>query len=440
MISNEAFNKYFRMRRIFSILILLSLILTGTIAHAQISLGRDTKDFDYANPKDYEIGGITVTGVRYLDQDVLVMLSGLKVGKTIKIPGDAISEAINKLWKQGLADNIKISITGKQGSVVFLNIELTERPRLSRFTFKGIKRAEADNIRSEINLTRGEVVTNYMLSRLSGIIEKHFIDKGYLNVAININQIKDTTRANTVILEFNIDKNSKVKIYEINVVGNDNVSAKKVKSALKETKDHGVFTPLENIEDLLLDIIGTALRFDFPGMMDSVSSYVTDNIKLRIFKASKFIQTDYNEDKRLLIEKYNTLGYRDAKIINDSIYKNENGTISIEIIVDEGPKYYFRDITFVGNTKYTAEFLSAILKIKKGEIYNKEALETNLSYNPMGMDVSSLYLDDGYLFFQAIPVEVMVENDSIDIEIRIREGEQSTIKKVSGAPRRTTRA
>ncbi len=407
------------------------LLLTPATAFSQVQLGDDLKLIDYSKPKKYEIGGITVSGIEYLDENVLIMLSGLKIGSRVDVPGEDITNAIKKLWEQGLFEDVRITATRIQGDVIFLDIYLLERPRLTKYAFKGIRKSEADNIRDEMHLTRGDVVTDNLLMRIDNIITGYFSGKGFLDVEVDIVQIPDTMRDNNVILEINVDKNERVKIYSINIHGNENIPTQKLKSSLKETKEKGLFRPLYGVEKLFVDVVWDALRLKFPEMIEDFQSYVNDNIRIRIFKSSKYIEDLYEEDKRKLIAKYNAIGFRDAQIVKDSISRNPDGTLNIDIWIDEGNQYYFRNITWVGNTKYSAEYLNNILRIQKGDVYNQELLNTNLSFNPNGFDVSSLYLDDGYLFFQATPVEVLVENDSIDLEIRMREGKQATINKVT---------
>lgn len=412
------------------IVFLMLLIFPPGIAKAQISLGK-SEIVDYTRPVKYVIGGITVTGTEYLDKNVLVMLAGLNVGDKVTIPGDDISKSIHKLWDQGLFENIGIYITDIQDETVFLEMRLTERPRLSRFSLKGVNKTEADNLRDKINLTRGDVVTESMIMKTRHIIKEHFRDKGYLDTKVDVKQTPDTSRANNVILDIIIDKNSRLKIDKIYVYGNKAFTPQKIKNALKETKEKGKFNPLDDIELALLYDLRELFRLNPQGIADSTMAHLNRTVKVRIFKPSRYIQAKFDEDLIKVVEKYNSLGYRDATIVKDSIYRNQDKTLSIDLFIDEGKQYYFRNITWVGNTKYTAEQLNSILKINKGDIYNRKMLETNLSFNPSEQDVSSLYLDDGYLFFSAEPVEVNVENDSIDIEIRIREGKQARINKVS---------
>lgn len=410
--------------------VLISLVFNPSQAYSQVTLGEGLL-VDYTRPVEYVIGGITVTGTEYLDKSVLLMLTGLNVGEKVTIPGEEITKAIKKLWDQGLFENIGVYITDVQGENVFLELRLKERPRLSRFSLKGVNKSEADNLREKIKITRGDVITESLLMNTQHRIKQHFRDKGYLDTEVDIKQTADTTKANNVILEINIKKNTRVKINKINIHGNKAFNAQRIKNAMKDTKEKGKFDPLQDIELMIFHDLRETFRLNPQGVVDSTMAHLNRTVKIRIFKPSRFIQNKYDEDLAKVISKYNNMGYRDAVILKDSVYRNEDKTLNLDLSISEGPQYYFRNITWVGNTKYTAEQLNTVLKIKKGDLYNREALETNLSYNPNEQDVSSLYLDDGYLFFSADPVEVNVENDSIDIEIRMREGKQARINKVA---------
>ena len=360
-------------------------------AIAQINLTDDLSQIDYSSPKEYEIGGITVTGVANLDNNVLISISGLSVGEKIKIPGEKISDAIEKIWKQGLFETVKITATKIQGNIIFLNIDLLERPRLTLLAIHGVRKGEANTIHEEIKLTRGDVVTDNVIMRAKNSILKKYIDKGFLNTEVDIIKKKDTAATNSMIVNIEIHKNHRVKIHKINFTGNANITDGKLKRTLKKTKQKELY---------------------------------------RIFATSRYIDEDYKADKIKLIDKYNEFGYRDAEIVWDSVYKYDSKTVNVDMEISEGKKYYFRNITWVGNTKYKDEDLFAILRIKKGDVYNQKVLESNLDMNPDGKDIRSLYMDDGYLFFQVQPVELAVDKDSIDIEIRIYEGKQATINKV----------
>jgi outer membrane protein insertion porin family len=328
--------------------------------------------------------GFTVSGIQYLDQNVLIQLSGLQVGQTISIPGDAITNAITKLWKHGLFGDVEISATKIIGNKIFLDIYLKERPRLSKFNFTGVSKSQADDIRDEIKLIRGSQVTDDLISLTTRKVNAFFIKKGYLDVETNITQTDDTLMPNTVILTINVDKKKKVKIEDIVFEGNQEFKPGKLHRAMKETKRKRWYT---------------------------------------IFKGSKFIEENYEKDKKSIITKYNEKGYRDATITYDSIYRTENNRLEIFMRISEGDKYYFRNVTWVGNTKYPSELLDAQLGIKKGDVFDQSQLDKRL-YGEENA-VSALYLDRGYLFFSAVPVEVQAENDSIDIEIRIYEGKQA---------------
>jgi outer membrane protein insertion porin family len=411
--------------------IVLLLICCSVLVNAQITIGQQDLDLNYSDPVEYEIGGITVTGIEYLDQNVLIMISGLSVGQKVKIPGDKFRDAITNLWDQELFDHVSITATDIKDDLIFLNIDLRDRPRLSKYTFSGIKKSEADNIRDEIRISGGDVVTENLLATARYRIQDYFTKKGFLDTEVDIEQITDTTRTNSVILIFNIEKNDRIKIYDIRIKGNKHLTDQQALRSLKDTKEKGIFRPFDDIELLIWNTTKAALSLQFDTLYARATGYFQDNIILRIFKSSKYIESDFENDKQNLIEKYHSLGYRDARIVQDSIYRHDENTINILIEVDEGPRYYFGDINWVGNTKYPDRYLSEVLRIEKGDVYNKELLNTNLSFNPAGIDVSSLYLDDGYLFFQAIPIEVSVNNDTIDLEIRIREGKQARISKVS---------
>ncbi|MFA6949667.1 MAG: POTRA domain-containing protein [Lentimicrobiaceae bacterium] len=410
----------------------IALLFLSFTASAQIRLGDDLSEIDYTNPKEYIIGGITVSGVQYLDHNVITMLSGLQVADRVEIPGEGIRKAIDKLWKQGLFEDISISATKISDDLIFLNINLKERPRLSRFTFKGVRKAEADDIREKIKLVSNDVVTENVIIRTTNIIKKHFTEKGFLNTTVNIEQIRDSANSNNVSLVINVKKGSKVRINSINIIGNKLVTDSQLKAAMKETKEKGVVQPFIILDKLIFGLPKQLLYFNTDSIVNYTTNVVNQHMKFRIFKTSKFLRDKYEEDLNNLIARYNDDGFRDAAVIRDSIYATpDNKNINLNIYVSEGHRYYFGDIKWVGNTKYTAQQLSEILKVQKGDVYNQSELEANLNYNPNGIDISTLYLDDGYLFFSIVPVEVNIENDTIDLEMRIREGKQATINKVT---------
>ena len=412
--------------------VLFILILSGILMHplmAQVSLGE--MNVDYSKIKDYEIGGITVSGVKFLDANVLIMLSGLTVGDQIKIPGDKITQAIKKLWSQGLFEDIRISVTNIIGNQAFLDIYLKERPRLSRFSFNGIKKSDADNIREKIRLVKGDYVTDNLIIKTTNIIKRYYEGKGFLNADVEIKLKKDSEAGNSVTMIIDISRNSRVKVYQMQVHGSKHLTQEQISGAFKNTKEMAIFNPMDGLDIVIWESMKAIYRIDFVEIASIIQQHAFNTVRIRIFKASKFIPEDYEEDKFKLISKYNSLGYRDARIIADTITRNEDNTINVDIWVEEGPKYYIRNIKWVGNTKYNDRHLARYLKVKPGDVYNKEALEAALSYDPSGGDLRSLYMDDGYLFFDVVPVEVRVENDSIDLEIRMHEGKQATVNKVT---------
>lgn len=414
-------------RKLFFIIVLISLAFYG---QAQVNIGEQIPDFDYYSPRTYTIGGITVTGVQYLDNSVLISISGLRVGDKIELPGDKTRTAITKLWDQGLFEDVKIEVTRVQDDQVFLNIALSERPRLLRFSFKGIRKGEADDLRDKVKLVSGDVVTDNLIIRTKNLIKKHYVAKGFWDVDVDIDQIRDTSQTNNVTMVIDVHKHGKVRIQKINISGNEVLADGSLKSSLKKTKEKGSYRFLYALQEGL----GIVAVNAFTGHLKNIPADLRDltdaNVKPRIFKASKLILSDYEEDKLNLINKYNQAGYRDATIVSDSVYKNKNGNLVVDINLYEGRKYYFRNITFVGNTKYTNAELATILGIKKGDIYNQEQLDAAISFNPNGFDLMSLYLDDGYLTARVDPVEMQAENDSIDLEVRIHEGKQMRINKV----------
>jgi len=369
------------------ILVLVSLI--SQLSTAQVGIGDFTPN--YSSPREFTIGGITVSGARNFDQQAIILFSGLSVGQKITIPGEEISKAIKSLWKQKLFDNIKVSLSEIRGDQVFLNIELIERARLSRFRFEGISKGEAENIREKINLIRGTIVNENLLTNTSNIIRKHFQEKGYLDCEVDISEHPDTLVANSEYLVIDIEKNSKIKIGNLNFHGNEEIPDKKLAKSLKKTKEKNFF---------------------------------------RIFKRSKFIRSVYEKELGSIVEKYNEKGYRNAKVLRDSIYRNPDKTVGIDIYLREGNQFYFGDVEWVGNTKYSSKKLGSVLGVSKGEIYDRTRFESRLFMNPNGGDVSSLYLDDGYLAFQAIPVESKISGDTIDIQIKIYEGRQYRVNRV----------
>ena len=416
------------------LIVILICVFTTNFAFSQIRYDYNknkSTEISYGSPKEYEIAEIKVEGAQYLDHIALVSLSGLKVGDQVKVPGDDITGAIKKLWKQGLMGNVAIYASKIEGSKIYLTIKLTERPRLSKIVYSGINSTQESDIDDKIKLIRGRVLTDAIIKNTELTVKKHFVDKGFLNTAVNISRKKDTTLFNHVKLFVDVDKKNKVKINSITFVGNENFPDSRLKKKLKSTKEHariGIFKTAyrsifaKNKIDKLAKINQTDER--------TFKKFLNENFKLNFFNGSKYIQSDFKDDKAKLVEFYNSKGYRDAKVVTDSITNFDSKAIDLKIYVEEGNKYYFRDIIWEGNYVHKDETLQKILGINKGDVYDLELINKRLNYNPNGADVSSLYMDNGYLFFNVQPVELRIEGDSIDVEMRINEGTQATINKV----------
>lgn len=399
--------KYWKILPLIVVLLTISPVRLG----AQVVVGSDDGyDFDYLTPKTYEIGGISFEGADNFDTRVVQLVAGLQVGDKIKLPGDRVSSAVENLWKQGMFEDVQIKVTRIQGNIVFLKIVLSERPRMENFRFLGAKKGEADKLREQINLKSGDVVTENMLRTSANRIRSYYIDKGYTRV-----NVEPTTEVDTngrVTITFNIKRGKKVKIDSLIFVGNEQLSDIKLQTKMEKTHDVHYFKKL---------------RF-----------------WTKVFwKKSRYIESDFQEDLTKIVDYYNEQGFRDARIVNDTVYdvpaeelnisdkkKAQQERLKVKVQIHEGQKFYFRNITFSGNTVYTDEVLKRALRIDKGDPYNRKMLEQNLTYNPSGTDITSLYMDNGYLFFRATPVEVAVDGDSIDIEIRIVEGKQARIRNV----------
>ncbi|MGB0166360.1 MAG: outer membrane protein assembly factor BamA [Luteibaculum sp.] len=383
------------MRALYRLFLLVFILCFGVAekGNAQVLLGTDN-EINLDVVQKYTIAGISVTGSKEFDTEAIILFSGLSVGDEIEIPGEALSKAIKNLWNQELFSNVQIRLGEfRPPNRIFLNIHLGERPRLLKYKFSGVKKSEADNLREDkINLRLGTIVNENVIQNTKNAIKSYYVKKGYLQTSVEIEESMSEAVANSIVLDIKVDKGKKVKIGSINFYGNEELSDKKLKKAMKDTKEKAIW---------------------------------------RIFSRSKFIESDYRNDKVNIVDKYNQKGYRNAKILSDSVYyKPEENLVHIDIEVKEGKKFYFRNIRWVGNTKYKSDYLSKILGIKKGDVYNQEVLQLRLFGTGQGNDVSSLYLDDGYLSFNAQPIETMVENDSIDFEIRIYEGKQYDINRI----------
>ncbi len=372
--------------------VLTVLILAGFPKIAFTQTAQDTLPvIDYSTPRDFEIGGIKVIGAEYSDDNALIAIAGLKVGDKVRIPGEDVYRAIKALWKLRLFTDVQIYKEKIIGDVIFLEIQVQERPRLSRYSYTGAKKSRHDDLNDEVSsfLLKGGIVTENVKTNASNAIKNYYRAKGYLDVDVVVDEVPDEKMVNAVRLVFNVVKNKRVKINDITFSGNENVKSKKLRKKMGNTKR-----------------------------------------KRKLFSSSKFIRDEYEDDKNSIIAYYNTIGFRDARILNDSIWRNDKGQLMIHMDIDEGNRYFFRNISWKGNSIYDSERLSTVLGIQKGEVYNQELLETRLRFSMDGRDISTLYMDNGYLFFQVDPIETSIVEDSIDLELRIQEGPQATIDRV----------
>lgn len=346
---------------------------------------------DYARPDDYVIGGVSVSGIRFLDINALVSISGLRPGQTVTIPGESITTAVEKLWKQGLFSDVRISITSVRSDTAFLDIFLQERPRISSVNFTGLKKSEMQDLNEKISLPVGSQLTSYLLSNAEKIITEHFVEKGFLNAKVDFVQKDDPDQPNNILLTINVDKMERVKIAEIMFEGNENFDDKRLRRSFKNTKKKNI----------------------------------------NFFKASKYIGDKFDEDKDNLLTFYNDNGFKDFTILSDSVYPVSEDRVALVIKVDEGTQYYLRNIDWVGNSVYDRKDLERVLNIEPGTVYNQSLLSDRLNGTPGAQDaVSSLYQDYGYLFSRLTPVEANIEGDSIDLEIRIFEGDQAYLNNI----------
>ncbi|HQV76958.1 MAG TPA: POTRA domain-containing protein [Chitinophagales bacterium] len=385
--------------------------------------------FNYKEPKKFKVAGIEINGTQYLDKNIIRSLTGIKIGDAVTVPGDDLTKSIKNLWKQGLFGDIKIFADKVEGELIYLSIDVQEKPRLNDISIKGLKKSEADDLKKKFELLKGKPLTDALKVNIKNIIVDKYEEKSYLNPIIDIKDKKDEGLVNSASLIVTVDKGNKVKINNIDFIGREYGELSKMRKAMKGTKErskvelrvHDGRSRKQKAKDALYTLANLN--------SNSVKDFFMDRFRIT-FKGSKFNETKYEEDKQNLINYYNNNGFRDAKILADTVNNDDDGNVSIKIYLDEGNKYYFRNIDFKGNAKISNEILAKVLNIKKGDPYNAELLEKRLSQDPDGSDISSLYYDDGYLFFSINPVEVAVENDSIDLEIRINEGPQATIRNV----------
>ncbi len=386
-------------------------------------------------PKEYTIAGITVGGTQAFDQNLIISISGLAVGDKVTIPGtDVFGKAIIKLWKQNLISAIEISFTKLDGRDLYVHFEITERPRLGEFKFEGVKKGERDDLETKVQLVKERVVNENMKLSAMEAIRKFYFDKGYRNVDIQLKEETMTGLNNAVSLIFFINKGNKVKVNSLNFSGNETLAAQKLKKQMKGTKEMTRITlyPItvkSPYNDTIKKITFKEYIHDVGFLsISKTKEYIDPYFRFKLFSSAKFSEKKYGEDKEHLLDYYNSQGYRDAVIVGDTAIYDAKSNLNLFVKVNEGRRYYFGDIVWRGNTKYSDSILNVLLGIKKGDTYNLELLNKRLGkqLSAEGGDVQSLYMDDGYLFYRIDPVETAVYNDTIDFEIRMTEGPQAT--------------
>ena len=350
---------------------------------------------DYNNPKKYIVGGVGVEGNHYFSESQILQVTGLQKGMEVEVPGEALSSIVDRMWLQRYFEDVAIVVDSLAPSrdTAFFKIRIIERPRVSRWTFSGVKSGEQKELQERLNLRRGGEFSEYVAKTSSDIIKRFYKEKGFQNVNVKVNTKRDTMVRSAIRAQFAVDRGNKVKIKKITFNGADHVKESKLVRAMKKTRDN---------------------RFQ------------------NLFSSKKFQESEYDNDKRAMLSVFNEAGYRDARIVKDTMYYIEPDRLQIDFTIDEGKQYYFRDITWTGNSVYSAETLNDILNIKKGDIYDVVTMEKRLfgGGKQNEYDVSKLYRDNGYLFFNLQPVELNIEGDSVDVEMRIVEGKPATLNNI----------
>lgn len=341
-------------------------------------------------PKSYEIAGIRVSGVKSADDYIVIGYSGLSVGDRVEVPGQDITDAVRRFWRQGLYSKVQINVDKTAGDKIWLEIALQQQPRMSELRFNGVKGGEKKDLTERLGMVSGQQLTPNIMARAKEIVEDYYSKKGFKNVEVKMYEQPDLSKENMVFLNFDVNRNSKVKVHKIYIDGNEVLSDGKLKRTMKKTNENG-------------------------------------NI-LNLFRQKKFVERDFEDDRQRIIDKYNELGYRDAKIVKDSVAKYNDKLVDVFLTVEEGPKYYISDITWAGNTVYPTETLNAVLGMYPGDVYNQKLLNKRTTEDEDA--VSSLYLDNGYLFFQLVPIEERISGDSIALQMRVIEGPQARVNRV----------
>lgn len=392
---------------------------------------------DYTHGAEYEIAGIEVSGPpgARVDKTYISYISGFTIGDKVTMPGPRFASAIRKLWAEKVFSDVRIYVTRVQEGKIFLNIYVEEKPRLTKFTFRGIPKGQQDDLRDKIKLFKGEVVNEHLIMSTRYRIKDFYDDKGFLAAQVDIETLPDTSGTEKgVLLKIHIDKGEKVRIDRIDIEGNEALDDYEVKRAMKKTIERSRFEVHKDLTQLITRSRSAlqAIRKDDEkyNFYQLVWKYFRTKARINIFKSSKFIESEYENDKEAVIRAYNKKGFRDAIIEWDTVVM-KSGDLNIRMRVSEGRKFYLRNISWIGNTKFKTEELQKIAGLKKGDLYDRERIENVINFNPNGLDVSSLYQDNGYLFFQITPVETAVVGDSVDLEFRIYEGRQARVNRVT---------
>ncbi len=373
--------------------LVLGLVITGSLP-VSAQLANDTvinpTVIFSGIPKSYEIAGIRITGADNYEDKNIIGYSGLKIGDYIPIPGSDLSDAAKRLWRQGLFSKVQISVDKVSGNKAWLAFNLRQQPRISSINYIGVKKGEQKDLDESLQLMRGNQITQNIVNRAEQIISKYYSNKGFGNAKVKIDLVEDLSAPNEVIVNINVNKNDKVKVHKIYIDGNEVLSDNQIQRTMKKTNEKGKI--------------------------------------LNLFRQKKFVESDYQDDLRRIIQKYNEKGYRDAAILSDSVVPFDEKTVDVYISLDEGKKYYINDVSWVGNTVYPTAILSEVLGIQKGDVYNQKLLDKRTNEDDDA--ISNYYMDKGYLFFNIVPIEKNISGDSIDLEMRIFEGPQARINNV----------
>lgn len=339
--------------------------------------------------RKYIIDDIIVTGVQHMDQTLLVNLSGLRKGQEVAIPGDEITQSVKRYLNNGLFSDVKMYYKDTKEGHVAIEVALKERPRLSKVNFIGLKRSDIKDVQDKVAIMEEAQVTPFLIKRAEKYVKDYFVGKGFFNVEVNVNQRVDKLNDNHVILDITVDKKDKVKVHKLNFHGNKVMTYRKLNRAMKKTNQKGL---------------------------------------MNLFRTKKFVKDLYEKDLVALVDYYNEHGYHDAKVVNQTVVPYKDDMVDIDVYIEEGNKYYLGDIKWVGNSIYTGEYLSRVLGMKRGDVYDTKKLNKRLFEEDDA--VHNLYMDNGYLFSNISPVEARVEGDTIDLEMRVVEGTQATINEV----------